>query len=287
MMFLAQPFAWLASLMYGVEGVVGKLVSKHSIPNPWLFNFFWNLFILALLAPVIWWHGLSLPHQWVNVIWASVFYAGGSAFYVLALYRLDISVLAPLFSFRTVLAVVVGAVLVGELLTTQQYILIGIIFLFGLVVSVDERLALRAFFNRGTALALLDMLLLVLMAVFIKKSVADIGYWETTWWSAFLAQLWLLLTWPLFKADLPQVRLKQYGLMFAPALAGAVGTLAVNRAYASSVSLTSVIVSLPFSMVIAFLFSVFAPEFLEKHTLKVYAIRFVSAAVMMAAALNL
>ncbi|MBI5466051.1 MAG: hypothetical protein HY974_02045 [Candidatus Kerfeldbacteria bacterium] len=287
MMFLVQPLAWLALLMYGLEGVAGKLVSKHSIPNPWLFNFFWNLFILALLAPVVWWHGLSLPSSWANVIWASFFYAGGSAFYVLALYRLDISVLAPLFSFRTVLAVVFGAVLVGELLTTQQYILIAVIFLFGLVVSVDERLVVKSFFNWGTALALLDMLLLVLMAVFIKKSVADIGYWEATWWSAFLGQVWLLLTWPFFKADLPQISLKQYGLMFAPALAGAVGTMAVNQAYASSVSLTSAIVSLPFSMVIAFLFSVFAPELLEKHTLKVYAVRFVSAAVMITAALNL
>jgi hypothetical protein len=40
-------------------------------------------------------------------------------------------------------------------------------------------------------------------------------------------------------------------------------------------------------MILAFLFSVFAPKLLEKHTMKVYAVRFAAAAVMIAAALKL
>jgi hypothetical protein len=40
-------------------------------------------------------------------------------------------------------------------------------------------------------------------------------------------------------------------------------------------------------MAIAFLFSVFAPQLLEKHTLKVYAVRFISAAIMIVAASQL
>jgi drug/metabolite transporter (DMT)-like permease len=287
-MLAEHSFAWLASLMYGTVGVIGKLISRHSVANPWLLNFFWNLFILVLIVPVVWWQGgLVWPSAWANIIWASLFYAGGTAFYVLALYKMDVSVLAPLFSFRTALAVVFGAAMLGELLTSWQYFLIAVIFLSGLFVSVDERFELRSFFNWGTALALLDMLFLVLMAVFIKKSAAEIGYWGTTLWSALLGQVCLLVTWPLFKKDLSQLKPKQYGLMFIPAVAGMIGTLAVNKAYAVSVSLTSAIISLPLSMVIAFCFSVLAPELLEKHTFKVYAVRFAAAAVMIVAALNL
>ena len=287
-MIFPYIFAWLASLMYGAEGVIGKLISRHSVPNPWLLNFFWNLFILVLIIPVaLWQGGLVWPADWTNIIWASIFYAGGTAFYVLALYKMDVSVLAPLFSFRTAMAVIIGALMLGELLTGRQYLLIAVIFLFGLFVSVDERFELKSFFNWSTALALLDMLLLVFMAVFIKKSAAEIGYWGTTLWSALLGQIWLLATWPLFKQDLSRVSLKQYGFMFIPAAAGMIGTFAANKAYAVSVSLTSAIVSLPLSMVIAFLFSIFAPELLEKHTFKVYAVRFASAAAMIVAALNL
>jgi len=44
---------------------------------------------------------------------------------------------------------------------------------------------------------------------------------------------------------------------------------------------------MPFSMIFAFMFSVFAPKLLEKHTLKIYVIRFSSVAVMIWAAIQL
>ena len=40
-------------------------------------------------------------------------------------------------------------------------------------------------------------------------------------------------------------------------------------------------------MVIAFAFSTFAPQLLEKHTVRIYAIRFTAAAIMIVAAIEL
>ena len=54
-----------------------------------------------------------------------------------------------------------------------------------------------------------------------------------------------------------------------------------------NISISMTIISLPVSMLFAILFSVFAPKLLEKHTMKVYAIRLIAAGIMVAAALGL
>jgi len=280
-------FAWAASFMFGVEAVTGKLTSKHSIQNPWLFNFFWALFIVLFTIPIALLSGAGIPKQWTSIIIASVFYATTTTLYVIALYKLDVSIIGSLYNFRTVITVVLGAIFLGEVLSVHQYILIGLIFVFGMFITIDERFTIKSFFKRGTAIALIGISFSALMAIFIKRAVAEAGYWDTTLWMGILSQIWLLPTIFLFKKDILSSKPKQYLVTAATAVAGVVGTLAMNKAYSMNVSISSAIISLPFSLIIAFLFSVFAPELLEKHTLKVYAVRFISAAVMIVAALNL
>jgi len=70
-------------------------------------------------------------------------------------------------------------------------------------------------------------------------------------------------------------------------LASAGGTLAANQAYASNVGISSVILSLPFSMIITIVISVINPKILEHHTAKIYIIRSVSAVIMLISALQL
>jgi len=125
------------------------------------------------------------------------------------------------------------------------------------------------------------------MAFFIKKAASDTSYWDTALWVGVLGQIWLLPTIYLFRKELAHVRASQYTTTALIGVAGVIGTLAAVKAYAANVSISSAIIALPFSLLIAFLFSVFAPELLEQHTLKVYAVRFISAIVMIAAALNL
>ena len=280
-------FAWIASIMYGLEGLLAKVMSRHSISNPWLLNFAWQFFILVGTTILALWLGAGMPAHWMYIIFASLAYALASIFNTLAIYKLDISVLAPLFSFRTVLAVLAGALFLGEVLTFYQYILILIIFIFGMFVSFDEQFTLKSFFNRKISFALLSMVFLVALAVFIKKAVAATNFWDTSFWVALLGQIWMCATIPLFKNDLPRVTAKQYGTIVIIALMGVVGTLAANAAYSKNVSIAATIISLPLSMIGAFLASRFAPDLLEKHTLKVYATRFIAAAVMIVAALNL
>ena len=280
-------FAWTASVAYGVEAITGKLASRHVMPDPLLFNFYWALFILILTSPIALWYGISIPAHWLALLAASVFYALGGTFYILALYRLDASVIAPLFSFRTAIAVLFGALILGEVLTGFQYAMVAIIFIFGLFVGIDERFSIRSFFTPGVGLLLLCVCALVFMGIFIKISVAEIGFWNTTFWMAFLGQIWLLLTIPFFKTKHRELKRGQFGVVFLIAAIGTVGTIAANAAYALNVSIASTIISVPLSMFMAAFLAYFWPHLLEKHSPKVYAIRLVSAAIMFVAVLQL
>jgi drug/metabolite transporter (DMT)-like permease len=280
-------FAWLASFLFGVEGVLGKLTSKHAIKNPWLFNFVWNGLILLFTIPIALVNHVGMPTAWENIAIAALFYALSGVFYTWAIYLLDVSVLSPLFNFRTVFSVLLGVWLLHQFLTTQQYVLIGVIFIAGLFVSFDEYFKLRSFFRIPILIAMIEMLIIAFFGVYTNKALAENGFWETTLWTQVLGQLILVLTWTKFGTDLRKISKTQIGALSLMSIAGTTGMIAVNKAYAGNVGIAATIISLPFSMVIAFLFAVFAPTLLEKHTMKTYAIRFIAAGVMLAAALRL
>jgi len=56
--------------------------------------------------------------------------------------------------------------------------------------------------------------------------------------------------------------------------------MAETKAYSINVPVSALIISLPFSLVFLFLVSVFKPNFLEKNSRKVYAIRITAAVIM-------
>lgn len=228
-----------------------------------------------------------MPTAWAFLVIGSLCYALGGSLYVSAIKRLDASVLGSLYCFRTAMSVLFGYLFLSETLTIHQYILIAVIFIAGIFVSLDEKFSIKSFFSKGVLIALLDMVALVLWAACVKKSVPVNGFWTTTLWVAVLGQAWLLLTIPFFRKDLKETKLKRYLPILLTAVAGGAGTIFANAANAKNISIASTIISLPVSMIIAIIFSVVAPELLEKHTYKVYAVRLVAAAIMTVAALNL
>ncbi len=280
-------FAWMASILLGVEGILAKLTSKYAIKNPWMFNFVWSFIILLYTLVIALFYHVGWPSQWQNIIIAGAFYALSGVFYTWSLYLLDVSVLSPLFNFRTVFSVLLGVWLLGQLLTTQQYILIGITFVAGLFVSFDEHFKLRSFFRMPILIAMIAMVVIAAYGIYINKAIAANGYWTTTVWVYVVAQIMLVLTWPKFSRDIGKISKKQIGALAILSIAGTIGMLAANQAYTGNVGIASTIISLPVSMVLAFLFAVFVPTLLEKHTMKTYAIRFIAAGVMLAAAIKL
>jgi drug/metabolite transporter (DMT)-like permease len=279
--------AWLASFLLGVEEVLGKLTSKHALRNPWLMNFVWNGIIMLFTVPVALANHAHLPTVWGNIIIAGLFYALSGVFYTWAIYLLDITVLSPMFNFRAVFSVILGVWILHQGLNAGQYILIGIIFIAGLFASFDEHTKLKSFFRYPILIAMIGMVVIAFYGIYTNKTIVDVGYWSAVLWIPVIGQLFLFLTWPKFGKDLRTISRKQLGALSTMSVAGTTGMLAANYSYIGNVGIVSTILSLPFAMVMAFLFAVFAPTLLERHKMKVYATRFIAAGVMFVAALRL
>lgn len=280
-------FAWIAAIFFALVAIIGKLTSKYAISNSYLFNFLWNLFSLAITAILAFNNNVGLPSNWLNIIIAGFFYSLFGIFYILGLSRLDISVFTPLFNFRVIISILLGVMILGERLTSWQIILVALIFFAGMFVSVDEKLTLKSFFKRNIAIAILSTVFYSFSNIFMNKSIAQNGYWESSLYVAAITQVVLLATVFFFSKDFRQINIKSLSSTLAMSLVLALGTLAANKAYAINVGISSLITALPISMIMAFILAIFAPKLMEKHTLKVYAIRFTAAAVMILAALRL
>lgn len=280
-------YAWLTNLFYGIGTITGKLATKHQITNPWLLNFVWALLIALFIIPVSLWNGVGMPTHWGSLWIVSLMSMLAGTLYIWALYKHDVSVLSPLYSLRTAMGVILGVLLFREQLTYTQVLLITVICIAGIFVSLDEHLNIRSFFKKTIALALVAILSSALFAAATKYALQHNGFWEVTLWENILSVVLLVPTIPLFWRELKRMKVKSYGGVVASAFVSVFGAMTANIAYGSNVSITSAILAVPSSMIMAFLFSVFAPKLLEKHTMKVYAIRFAAATIMVVAALKL
>lgn len=279
--------AWLANIFFGFGSVASKLSSKHQLSNPWLLNFVLGVFITVFTIPIALIAGIHWPTHW-GVLWLTgVSSMISGTLFVLAMYKLDISTLSPLYSFKIVFNIVIGLLFFGEQLTLQQWIFVFFIFAAGLFVSVDEKQSMRSFFRPVILLALSAVLASTLFNATIKHALGFEGFWEVNVWSNVLAMILSLITAPLFWKDLKKTQVRMYSGVTISALVYALALAFANMAYAVNIGLSSAILAVPMSMIMAILFSLIKPELLEKHTMKIYAVRFAAAGVMFWAALRL
>ena len=200
-------FAWIGSFAFASEAVISKFGSKLGMKNLWMFNFFWNLFLCLGTVLISLYYVTGIPNVWGNIIVAGSLYALSGILFVYLIYKIDISVLTPLFSLRNAFAVLFAALLVHEVLSIHQLILIGVIFIFGIFASLDENWSLKAFFTKDIFIAIIFMASLALEAVFVKKAIADTNFWQTTMWMAIIAQILYLPTIAYFKKENTQCSL--------------------------------------------------------------------------------
>ncbi len=200
---------------------------------------------------------------------------------------MDVSIISPLYNFQTAFAVILAALLLHQDLTPWQYILIVIIFLAGLFTSMNEKLQIRSFFTFSVFTAIGATFFLALGSVFTHNALAENTYWTVTLWIPIIMQLILFLTIPFFKNDVKKVTLKPIGALLLVGVCDMLAVIASNKAYSVNVALSAVIISLPLSLLLVIVLSVFYPKLLEKHSTKVYAIRVIAALIMVAAAVKL
>ena len=281
-------FAWVASFTYGLYAVVAKLIGKYQLKNTWQFSFFSTFFAGLITSMISLVYGATLPKNWMFVILAALFLALGGFLYLYSLKLLDVSVMAPLFNIRVVITVLFGYLFLGETLTPAGFWLILMVVVAGFFATMDEEFSIKSFFSKNVGFGMLFMLVLSIQSTLINRAVDQNDYWTAMLWIGLLAiPFGFLMLYPKFKNDLKKSKPKDYLGVGVLSVVGGLGDLAAFKAFSGNVGVSSVIISLPLSMVLAFLLSVFKPELLEKHPLKVYLVRFLAAFVMIWGALQL
>lgn len=279
-------FAWVACIASGITPLVIKASSKSLVKSPWLFNLLWLAFGIPLVVILAIFKGGGLPSNWSSVMLLSLSSALFYIFYTVSLYKLDVTTMGPLFSLRTVFAVILGIVILNERIGILGIALIVVIVLLSPLAAYDEHLKIKAFFRKYVLLAVIAMVSLAFMGYFTNISVARNGYATTLLWQDILTLLMLLPTLKLVKkAEGEKFTVKKLYPFMMLGLTGFTYTVTATLAYAHNLALSSVIVSLPLSMIFAYLLSRKYARFLEKHPPKVYAIRFLAAFIMVGCAI--
>ena len=279
--------AWLATFTYGFETIIIKLSSKYAIKNPWLFNILWNLLFVIFMIPFYLTHPIEIPTIWGSLLITSILSAICCILFMILTYRLDVSVLSPLYNVKTGLSVLFASVFLGETMTSYQSIMVSIIIIMGFAVTIDEKTTLKSFFRKDILLAMVFMTILALYVVFLKKTMIDIGFWNATVWVAVINLFFLIPTWPKFAKDIKTLTKKQMLPVILVTATSTVGYIFSNKAYEVNVGITSVIMTFPVSMIFAFLLAMIWPKLLERHSMKIYGLRFAATAIMFLCAVQL
>jgi drug/metabolite transporter (DMT)-like permease len=287
MNFPFQFFAWVGSILYATEVLGTKLLSRHQVRNAWLMNFAYCSLMLVFVVPVSLYFGAGWPVLWGNLFWAGAFWALGNILYIVALYKMDLTTLSPLFIVRMGFTLFLGMVFLGEHLSIAQLLFIGLMFCGSLLVTLDERMSLRTLTKSGVLFIVAMWLVFSLDAMFIKKTIIDNGFWTATLWMFLIAEAFFLFTIPKFSKEIKHLRRQAWLFILFIAILDFVATLAVNRAYEKNISISSAIVTLPLSAIMAFILSFIKPGLLEKHSMKVYAARFIGIAIIVWAGIKL
>jgi len=280
-------YAWIASIASGIEPIIIKASSKSLITNPWLFNVLWVAFGIPLVALFAILHGAGIPKDWWLVVAIAISAAGFYILYTLALYKMDVSVMAPLFSLRTVFAVLLGVLLLHEKISAVSGLLIIVIVLASPFAAYDEHLKLKAYMQKPILLAGIAMFSLALMGYFTNLSAHTNGYATTLLWQDTFVLIVLLPT--LKFAHITQGTLTRKKLLpfILLGIMAFLYTASVTKAYAVNLALSSAIVSLPLSMLFVVLLSFKYGEWLEKHPVHVYVVRFTAGLTMVVSAIML
>ena len=278
-------FAWIAAIASGIAPLVIKASSKNLIKSPWLFNILWISFRMPLVIILAIFKDGGLPNNILPIIILALCYACYYMLFTYAQYKIDVTTMSPLFTFRSIFATILGVVFLAEKITLTSFILMLIIIAFSPFASYSEKLKLKAFLSKDVAVAILAMLLLALVGYFTKVSISINGYGTTLLWQDPLILIFLMPTILLTSKNDRQVPKDKLYPFIILGIAGFVYLAASSAAYAKNLTLSSIIISLPLSMVFAYLLSRKFKNFLEEHSKKVYLIRFSAAAVMVTCAI--
>lgn len=163
------PFAFLALFLFALDTVTQKLTTKYLIKNPLVFNFYFYPFALLFILPILLTKKVVVPFDFSNIALAAFFNVAAYLFYVFALYKIDVSIISPMYNLRIVFSTLLAIIVLGELLPIYKYAWLVVVIVAGFFVAIDERMTLKSFFQKPIFLLVFYFLGLSLCQLLLKR----------------------------------------------------------------------------------------------------------------------
>ncbi len=265
-------------------------MSKHGLDNPDSLMAYFMLASLSfslVLAPFV---SFALPP--VSLLpmvlaFVGLFLIGNYCFFT-GVFKADASSFAPLFQLQAGLVGILAFLFLGERFSLQNYGWIGLLLIGAMLVSFNEKMTLRSFFNRGILLILLMQVFhasanLLVGLILRNASALQIIFWEN---------LGIGLAFPLFyflRKPKMNYSFNEVSPMFLTCFITGVGVIALFTAFSVNLTISSVIglLSAPLVFVISLIASRVSPKLLEHHPAKVYAVRAVGLGIILVGAIKI
>lgn len=269
-------FAFLAAVCFAVGQILNKLLSKHSIDNKDTMMAYFMLSTFSFGVVLLPFVPLTIPSieaLKLIVVIASTVLLGYYSFFS-GIFDTDASSFAPLFQLQAGLVGILAFIFLGERFPIQNYFWMGLLIIGAILVSIDEKMTIKSFFNKGMALILLMQVFHAIANLFVGFTLKQLTPIQILFWENMMIGL-ICLVFILIKKPKMNLKIAKAAPMFLSSFVIGIGIISIIRAFSENLTISSVIglLSAPIVFVVSLLASKFSPTFLEHHPTKVYLIR--------------
>lgn len=282
--------SFLAAVSFALAGVFNKYASKHAIKERWplLFYYYATFFPFVLFIPLF--AKVHIPTgSWLTLLLYSLFFFLGNICFFTAIFKTDASVFASFFQLQAAFIAILAFIFLGERFPLTNYLWIGLILVGAILVSLDERLTLKTFFQRAVFLIIVMQFFYAVSNLYAGFALKAMNFWNLTFWSTLVsASLTFVFIPPLAKFKL-KVSFNQLKPLFTMNFFSFIGVISLFAAFRTNLTISSTIslLTAPIVLLISIILSKFRPEFIEHHTGKVYIIRTVAVVLIILGALKI
>ncbi len=279
----------ITATLFAANQILTKLLTKHSVKNAealTLFSFLGLLIFGVCLAPFTPLLVLT-PKLVVMICFAAATFSSGFYLLLKGMQTVDVSAVSPLFVLQSGLIGIWAFIFLGERFPLENYLWLGLMLVGAVLVSVNDKLSLKAFMAPGVLFILATQVLHSLSNLTVSFIIKEIPVMSFLFWQYVVIGCFAVVG--LYKTkSYAQYAPKQVGLTILPVFIMGVGVISLFTAYTQNVTVSSVLslMTAPLVLIFSIGASAFAPQLLEHHPPKVYAVRAVGLAIILLSVLK-
>lgn len=268
--------SFLAAFGFALAGIFNKFTSRYAIKERWplLFYYYLTFVPFVFLIPLI--EKISIPFGgWRDLFFYSLFFFLGNICFFTAIFTTDASVFAPFFQLQAAFIALLAFLFLGERFPVANYFWLALILLGAALVSLDERMNPKVFFQRSILLIILMQFFHALANLYAGFALRAMDFWNFTFWSSMTSTALVLTGVPLLAKFRLKVSFSQVKPLFLVNFFSFIGATCLFAAFETNLTISSAIslLTAPIVLAISIFLSKFRPELLEHHAARVYLVR--------------